>query len=697
MLCLCSLWGCRVPAQTHGNLLTNPGFENGTTAPSDWIVDASTLSKGRITFEAKLIHGGKRALRLEPTSLNSDPSKPFGAGQVISVAPYRGKKLWISAWLGAGEGARATFIVLALKGDGTVAGMQSLDRSDAQGGLTQFEDLFAVPNDGSVDKLIVGCVVSGTSGWAVFDDLAISPDIPSSMNRNWVDPGPPIQASVSVDASHVIRRIPRTLYGVNTEWIWEGKGLWDPKQSRLSPEVIQLTRDLGTTLVRYPGGTFSDFYHWKLAVGPQSERPSTKPVPTDGPSRHSLGTNEILDFAKQTNTQLIFTANAGSGTPEEAAEWVRYTGKAVKYWEVGNELYLDDHNLGSQAVTKTPAQYASLCARFCDAMRTADPNIKLGAILDESFYPMKAYQGWTETVLPAVAPKIDFVAVHNAYAPAMPTEGGKSLRSVYAATLAAPVLVKGTLDSLVAKIHKLNPVDAKRIKIAVTEWGTLYQILPSGSYVDHCKTLGSALYTASTMKAFLDTPEVEVANYFSLIDPLFIGLLGERSGNQTPTASYLALQMYTKHFGDMVVASKTTSPTYSSERIGWVSPVANVPYVECVSSTGDDGHSLHVLLINKHFDRDAKVDLTLAGFPAVASADCWTLGGTGIDANTGTHPMTVPGFTWAKQAEDEVNPRFEKGGPDEVWLRHSVVNGMGSRSSVTVPAHSVICLILHRK
>jgi alpha-L-arabinofuranosidase len=51
-------------------------------------------------------------------------------------------------------------------------------------------------------------------------------------------------------------------------------------------DVLDLTRELGTTIVRYPGGNFLSGYNWEDGVGPKADRPSastspgTRPKPT---------------------------------------------------------------------------------------------------------------------------------------------------------------------------------------------------------------------------------------------------------------------------------------------------------------------------------------------------------------------------------------------------------------------------------
>ena len=46
-------------------------------------------------------------------------------------------------------------------------------------------------------------------------------------------------------------------------------------------DVLALTRELGATIVRYPGGNFLSGYNWEDGVGPKGQRPE--------PARSGLG------------------------------------------------------------------------------------------------------------------------------------------------------------------------------------------------------------------------------------------------------------------------------------------------------------------------------------------------------------------------------------------------------------------------
>ena len=76
-------------------------------------------------------------------------------------------------------------------------------------------------------------------------------------------------------------------------------------------------------------------------------------------------------------------ANYGTGTAQEAADWVRYANKTqhygVKYWEIGNENYGNGH-YGSaweadDHTDKSPSEYAANVIAYSRAMKAVDPDI----------------------------------------------------------------------------------------------------------------------------------------------------------------------------------------------------------------------------------------------------------------------------------------------------------------------------------
>jgi alpha-L-arabinofuranosidase len=214
--------------------------------------------------------------------------------------------------------------------------------------------------------------------------------------------------------------------------------------------------------------------------------------------------------------------------------------------------------------------------------------------------------------------------------------------------------------------------------------------------------MGSALLAASTLKAFIESPQTQIANFHVLNDVSIMGWLGTLNG-QWPsnpvwaaTARCYAFELFTKYFGARLIRSTVASPTFNTQAVGAVQAVANVPWLDVVSSLSADGKTMYVIGINKHFDENIAAAFALKSFSPAKTGVAWTVNGTGIDANTGTVPLQIPGVVWALQHQDPENPQFYNGAPQQITMTSAPVSGISSNFTYTFPAHSVTALILSR-
>ena len=117
-------------------------------------------------------------------------------------------------------------------------------------------------------------------------------------------------------------------------------------------------RRLDMTAMRYPGGNFASGYHWQDGVGPREQRPTVRELAWQSIEPNRFGTDEYhRSSAARWTGRRCSTVNLGTGTPEEARNWVEYcncpTGTrtptcapptaapsryGVKLWCLGNEM-----------------------------------------------------------------------------------------------------------------------------------------------------------------------------------------------------------------------------------------------------------------------------------------------------------------------------------------------------------------------
>jgi hypothetical protein len=215
----------------------------------------------------------------------------------------------------------------------------------------------------------------------------------------------PPEATVTVNARAGLATVPDTAVGVN-------HAVWD---SQLGTDAVaDLYGAAGVRTMRYPGGSYGDIYHWKDNTAP------------GGYVAPGTDFDTFMGGVRRAGAQPIVIANYGTGTPQEAADWVRYAnvtkGYGVKYWEIGNELYGNGHYGANWEADnhedKSPAAYAAGVVAYADAMKAVDPSVKIGAVLTT---PANWPDGivaegdtgtWNQTVLSIAGPHIDFAILH---------------------------------------------------------------------------------------------------------------------------------------------------------------------------------------------------------------------------------------------------------------------------------------------
>ena len=577
-------------AQNRGNLLVNADFQGGSY--SGWTLDPALERAGSISVE-----GGGR-VRLTPNTNNSNKDKPFGLGQFLSVSGVAGQTLTVQASIKS-DGAFGVVLAFAVDSRGKPVANAIMQQLDVTADFRLQRKTLTLPKNAA--NIIFGIVTPSTSGSVTFGDVYIGPGEPPATAPSAVPPprrGNPERrtgdeqrpnaaaASITIDAARVLRQIPKEMFGTNVEWVRNANTIWDSRRQAARPEIVQRARELGVTLVRYPGGGFADYYNWRDGVGPRGARPVRTHGLDAGKSAVLFGTHELVEFCRGIGAEPMIQANVVTGTAKEAGDWVAYCNRPghpdraangspepfrIRFWEIGNEQYIKpDGSLPLPAESyMTPARYAGKFKEYAAAMRAADPSIKLGIIGGRNFgfYRMLHDENWNEIVLKETAGQADFVSIHNAYGPLTVGDAEKgSFEDVYRAMFAFPKQVEQNLKDVNRDIARFAGPNASRMKIAVTEWGPLFAFDLSNRYIDHVRTLGSGLFVASLFQTFLRAERVDITTFFKLTEEGFMGWVNGANGEPKPV--YYALQMYTRHFGTRLVDAQVSSPSFNAAASG---------------------------------------------------------------------------------------------------------------------------------
>lgn len=434
-----------------------------------------------------------------------------------------------------------------------------------------------------------------------------------------------VTASVSVDAGRTLATMPSAGVGTNVA-VYDG--------NMNDSAVPGLVSAAGIKAVRYPGGSYADIYHWQTNT---TEGGYVAP---------NTGFDAYMSTVKAAGAQPIVIANYGSGTAQEAADWVKYANVTkkygVKYWEIGNELYGNgeygaswetDHHSSHSATT-----YATNLLQYVSAMKAVDPTIKIGAVLTtpgawpDGITGPGDTQDWNHTVMSIAGSKVDFVIVHH-----YPTSSNE------ADLLGKPhAEVPGMAASLHALINQYAGANAANVGIAVTEAnGNLAKdTAPNGLFApdDYLTWMENGAFNVDWWALHNGTDCSKVTSVDGATDYDDFGILSSGASCEpaldTPFAPYYGTQMITKLAapGDALVQSSSSGSLLT---------------VHAAKRAGGD---LDVMLINKDPNNAATVSLAYSGFsPSSSAPTVYTYGKNATSISSATagsaSTQTVPAYS----------------------------------------------------
>jgi len=191
-------------------------------------------------------------------------------------------------------------------------------------------------------------------------------------------------------------------------------------------DVLEALDGLRMTAMRYPGGNFASGYHWEDGAGPRAERPTVRELAWHTVEPNEFGTGEFAALAKRMGWTPMLTVNLGTGTPEEARNWVEYCNGpagtryadlrvahgspeplACKLWCLGNEMD------GPWQLGHVPAEeYGLRAQQAAKLMKDLDPEIEL-VVSGSSFPGLPTYLEWDRVALESVGGLASYISAHR--------------------------------------------------------------------------------------------------------------------------------------------------------------------------------------------------------------------------------------------------------------------------------------------
>ena len=514
--------------------------------------------------------------------------------------------------------------------------------------------------------------------------------------ENCPDDEPPAAASISPSGGVAVYKYSRLLFGYFIEHfdtVVYG-GIYDPK-SPLSDEdgfrkdVIDALRDAKCSIVRWPGGCFSQAYHWKNGVGPKREPAWDRAWRCEDPN--TFGTDEYVKWCRKVGCEPYICTNAGTGTGEEMGEWVEYCNLPeagwgrrrvanghrepydVKYWNIGNE-----NGGGHEIARRSAEEWGPLVRESAKMMRAVDPSLFIvgaGSPITEK---------WNRSLLESAGRLIDMISVHS--------YPDKLLQVDNPSPYMKCMMFTDRPENLIANVSRMldeSGCGGGKVGIAIDEWNLRSWHHPGfgkfgrGEAMDVAArrrndraatyTMADAIYAASFLNACMRHGDVvKMACFAPVVNAR--GAIFVHPKGIVKRTTYHVFWMYANLAEPNVVPVELKCGDISDGK-------KSLPVLDAVLTQSDDGKRRVLMVVNKSPDEAVVLDIS-ALCPGGRSS-------TGGRASPRAANEVMPALVLSGDSPDAYN---DIGSENRVVPHETQLPVSGGK--ITLPPHSVAAITL---
>ena len=480
----------------------------------------------------------------------------------------------------------------------------------------------------------------------------------------------PQAVSLTIDAQKPGAKIDRHIFGQFAEHlgsgvyggIWVGKDSPIPNTRGIRNDVVAALKAIKVPDIRWPGGCYADTYHWRDGVG----KTRNARVNTNWGNvidSNDFGTDEYMDFIGQVGAEAYISLNVGSGTVQEAADWMEYMTAdqptalqkervanghpapyKVAFMGIGNESW-DCGGL------MTPDEYTAQMrryGRFVNNYNTSAPTLKLavGPGTDDTAWTEAVMKSWKERhgwSFDIQGMSLHSYTVYDGWPPHMPATGFDE--PAYAHVLKETLKMGPLIDKQSAVMDRYDP--DRKITLVVDEWGAWLASTPGShpGFLQQQNTQRDAVLAALNLNIFArHADRVRMANIAQMINVLQAMILTD-GPKMVLTPTYHVFKMY-------VPFQDATFIPIDYDAGAYVHGDTTLPRLDAIAAR-DAGGKVWLSLTNLDPTQPLEVDAAALGFKAGAARG-QTLTAPKIDSdNDFDHPDTV--------APRPISVRLDKG------------------------------------
>jgi alpha-N-arabinofuranosidase len=425
-------------------------------------------------------------------------------------------------------------------------------------------------------------------------------------------------AKIIADPEFTIGEVDPRLFGSFIEHLGRAVygGIYEPGHPTADDmgfrrDVLDSVRELGVSIVRYPGGNFVSGYNWRDGVGPKAQRPRRIELAWKSLETNEVGTDEFCEWARRAHTQVNLAVNLGTAGMDEAKNLVEYCNHPggslysdmriangyrephrIKTWCLGNEM---DGNW--QMGHKTADEYGRLACQTAIAMKWVDPTIELVAC-GSSDPGMATFGSWEATVLDHTYPYVDYISLHQYY---------HKRDNDVGTFLAQPLVMDHFIHSVAAICDYVRAKKhlTKKLYLSFDEWNVWYENPSDKEIMDaHPWQIAPPLYeTPYTMEDALvvglmlitllrNADRVKIACLAQLINTI-APIRTVKGGGVWRQTTYYPLLHASRYGRGTVLDVRVACPTYDNKTFD------AVPLLDAAAVLNPEREELSVFAVNR--------------------------------------------------------------------------------------------------
>ena len=446
-----------------------------------------------------------------------------------------------------------------------------------------------------------------------------------------------MKCQVILNRHYRIGTVDERIYGGFIEHLGRAvyEGIYQPDhpcadEDGFRTDVLELVRELGTPLTRYPGGNFVSGYNWEDGVGPREKRPVRLDLAWKALEPNTFGTDEFMKWCRKAGTAPMMAVNLGTRGPADAQRLVEYCNfpggteqseqrrangspepYGVKLWCLGNEMD------GIWQTGHCPAEeYGRRAHEAAKMMKWTDPSVEL-VVCGSSSDGMPTFGAWESAVLEETYDVADYLSIHKYFAnPHDQTPGYLSMPEAMSEFITRTLAV---CDAVGARKKS-----AKKIMLSFDEWNVWFhshgeeknspEWTVARPLLEDIYTMEDALLVGMLMMTLLDHADrVKVACIAQSVN-VIAPIMTDKTGRAWRQTIFYPFALTAKYGRGSVLRAVVDSPCYDAEFGAPATVRRNTSCLRTTSVYNEERGEVVIFAVNRDLAGEMEMEVHLEDF-----------------------------------------------------------------------------------